>query len=425
LKTAGPDSVTTLSTTFTIGPGGQHISFSAFFDAGDYAPFDDYGDVVLYKGSTPLVTLFAANILGGAGLDSKPPVPLLVPEAGGGTNRLGVGGYGTTPWTTIQYAITQPGTYTLEARTSNTGDNALDSYLGFGNFQFVKPSIHINVGAPIVAQTDNLVSRTITFTDSVADNLGVEVDPGTGTFMPIKSPLFSSNAPGGTDSFDWSRAFAQSGTYQVVFRVHDILGSVDTYQDAVLMVNVFPPPEFASLDHTDTQLVMNAGQVATAGVGGAALDGSAMHMDASLQSTAGASVFAGSYKTDPTNSQAAGAGHDLIKVGTDNSSSASAAAFFDLRTAGVDANSTLTTTFIVELDPTLDIAGIRVLYQGGGAWLPVLTDPKYPITKTITGIDPPPRGIPPPAFLICTALSLPSHCPRRRRRRPPRRSPPP
>src|SRR5262249_38210537 len=68
LKAAGPQSVTTLSQTFTVGAGGQYISFSAFFDAEDYAPFNDYGDIVLYQGATPLVTLFAVNILGGTGL---------------------------------------------------------------------------------------------------------------------------------------------------------------------------------------------------------------------------------------------------------------------------------------------------------------------------------------------------------------------
>ena len=42
-----------LAKTFTVGPGGQFIGFSAFFDAGDYAPFNDYGDVVLYRSTSP------------------------------------------------------------------------------------------------------------------------------------------------------------------------------------------------------------------------------------------------------------------------------------------------------------------------------------------------------------------------------------
>ena len=116
LKTAGPDSVTTLSQTFTVAKAGERLSFSAFFDGGDHAPFNDYGDVVLYDGGVPSSSpLFAESILGGDGLDSNPPVPLLAPEVGGGMSRQAVGNYGNTPWTNVQYVITEPGTYTLES----------------------------------------------------------------------------------------------------------------------------------------------------------------------------------------------------------------------------------------------------------------------------------------------------------------------
>src|SRR5205085_6130894 len=137
-----------------------------------------------------------------------------------------------------------------------------------------------------------------TFTDSVVDSFRVEVDPGTGSFVPVKSPLFSSAVPGGSNSFEWTKTFTDSGTYQVIFRVHDHFNNiVDTYQDATLVVNVFPPQQFVRLDDTDTQIISNSGQAVIAGVGGEALDGSAVHLDATLGSTAGASVFAASYTT--------------------------------------------------------------------------------------------------------------------------------
>ncbi len=140
LTTSGHGSDSTLSKSFAIGQGGQLISFAAFFDAGDYAPFNDYGDVVLYKDSTPLVTLFAEDIHGGDGFDADPPVPLLAPLPGGSTDRNGVGSYGSTPWTTVEYAITSPGNYSLVARAANTGDNALNSHMGLDDVQFLGPA---------------------------------------------------------------------------------------------------------------------------------------------------------------------------------------------------------------------------------------------------------------------------------------------
>src|SRR5262249_40136232 len=93
LKTAGPHSVTLLSQAFTVSAP-EHLSFAAFFDAEDHAPFNDYGDVVLYRNDQPFVTLFAANIFGGDGSDSKPPAPLVAPRADGSESRDAVGSYG-------------------------------------------------------------------------------------------------------------------------------------------------------------------------------------------------------------------------------------------------------------------------------------------------------------------------------------------
>jgi hypothetical protein len=387
LKTAGPDSVTTLSQTFTLVNGGERLSFSAFFDAGDHAPFNDYGDVVLYKGSVPLVTLFAESILGGDGSDTLPPTPLLAPEVSGSRSRNAVGDYGNTPWTNLQYVITNPGTYTLEARTSNADDNALDSYLGLSNAQFVEPAI--DVGNAVVAPTGVPIGRTITFTDPVPETFKVEIDPGTGTFAPLAGPLYTSAAVGGINYFQFNNAFSVPGTYDVIFRIHDIdSNGVDTHTDATLLVNVFTPQQFASLDQTGTQMIADANQAAGVAVGGTSTDGTSMHMDAILGGDPGASVFAGSYKNDPTVSSTTNGGTELIKVGSDNSASALPTAFFDLRAAGVDADSTLTTTLTVEIDPAQDINAIKLYYSNGGSWLPVEPDPNFPITKTVTGIDP-------------------------------------
>ena len=152
LTSASNGSDTTLSKAFTIGQGGQIISFAAFFAAGDYAPFNDYGDVVLYKDSTPLVTLFAESIGGGNGLDQTPPVPLLAPFPNGCAVRNAVGSYGSTPWTTVEYSITAPGNYTLVARAANTRDSALSSHLGLDDLQFLGPAeITANAGSRIYA----------------------------------------------------------------------------------------------------------------------------------------------------------------------------------------------------------------------------------------------------------------------------------
>ena len=54
----------------------------------------------------------------------------------------------------------------------------------------------------------------------------------------------------------------------------------------------------------------------------------------------------------------------------------------------MDVDSTLTTTLTVEINPAQDINAIKLYYSNGGSWLPVEPDPNFPITKTVTGIDP-------------------------------------
>jgi hypothetical protein len=207
--------------------------------------------------------------------------------------------------------------------------------------------------------------------------------------VPYSGPVFTSSAPGGINSFDFNGAFAKPGTYNVVFRVHDVdSAGIDSYQDATLVVNVFSPQEFAKLDDTDTESVTNPNLPVDANVGGTSQDGSAAHVDASLGSTPGASVFAGSYTTDPTQSLIASNGDDLIMVGNANSLEALPTAFFDLRASGVEAGSTLTITFTVEIDPSQDVSGIKLYYNDGTNWLPVQTDLAHPIMRAVAGTDP-------------------------------------
>jgi hypothetical protein len=387
LKTAGPYSVTTLSHPFTVGAGVQQLTLSAFFAAGDYKPFNDYGDIVLYKNATPLVTLFAANIMGGDGMTSHPPAPLLAPLADGTTTRTAVGNFGSTPWTTVQYTITSPGTYLLQARTSNTDDNAFDSYLGMGDVHFVGPPT-INVGEPITAPAGSPLALLVTFSDAATGTFKVEVDPGTGTFVPFTDPVYTSGVSNGLNFFEYQKTFDTPGTYNVVFRVHQIdAHGLDLYQDATLVINIFSPDQFANLDGTDTAIVGDTSTTARAGVGGTSLDGSAAHVEATLGSTAGASVFVGSYKSNPT-VPAADTSRGVIEVAGAQATPELPTAFFDLRASGVDANSTLATTFTVEVGPGQDVNTSNVYFNDGSRWLPVTADVTRPLIRRLAGLDP-------------------------------------
>jgi len=104
MKTDGPGSYTTAARTF-VAKAGETISGWAFFDARDYVPYNDNGQVTISSGGTVLATLFSASV-------------------------ATVGSYGETPWTYWEYTFLSDGTYTLEAKVANAFDSTLDSYLG-------------------------------------------------------------------------------------------------------------------------------------------------------------------------------------------------------------------------------------------------------------------------------------------------------
>jgi hypothetical protein len=104
MKTDGPGSYTTASRTF-VAKAGETISGWAFFDALDYLPYNDNGQVTINSGGSVLATLFSASV-------------------------STVGAYGETPWTYWEYTFPSDGTYTLAAKVANAVDSEFDSYLG-------------------------------------------------------------------------------------------------------------------------------------------------------------------------------------------------------------------------------------------------------------------------------------------------------
>jgi hypothetical protein len=98
------DTLQTISQTFDAAAG-QELRGSAFFDANDYLPFDDFA-IVTINGPGGTTTLFNSSI-------------------------SDVGNYGETPWTEFTYMIPTTGTYTITAGVANRFDSGLPSFLGF------------------------------------------------------------------------------------------------------------------------------------------------------------------------------------------------------------------------------------------------------------------------------------------------------
>jgi hypothetical protein len=103
----GQDLYSTLSQTFTASAG-DAIHGWAFFDAGDYLPFNDDGYVRIKEGNH---VLFSADV-------------------------AAVGEYSETPWTAWAFTLPTAGSYTLEAGVRNRGDNGYDSFLGLDDIRF-------------------------------------------------------------------------------------------------------------------------------------------------------------------------------------------------------------------------------------------------------------------------------------------------
>ncbi len=121
LKTDGPGSYTTVSQAIT-AQAGDTISGAAFFQAGDYLPYDDnaYVRILSEDGSEVVAELFFNSV-------------------------LCVGDFGSTPWTGWEYTFVTSGNYILEARVSNYLDSVLDSYMGLDS------GFAPSNGAPVVS----------------------------------------------------------------------------------------------------------------------------------------------------------------------------------------------------------------------------------------------------------------------------------
>ncbi len=291
----------------------------------------------------------------------------------------------------LHHTYKQHGVFAVNVTVTDSG--GVSSTLPFD--LFVNPvAASINVGKPITAQAGDVVDRTITFTAPVVETWYVALDRlGNGTFVPFPGAIMTSSTPGGLNTFEFTTTYTQPGTYNVHFRVGN---GFDAAQDVFLPINVFSPNEYAALDETYTETVMDTGSAThTQLVGGSALDGSVTHVNAILDAgtSVGSSIFAASYSGNPE-ANSRHTGQDIIKVS--GSSPAAPTAFFDLRTSFVGAveDPTLTSTFTVEMDPKQDIDAIKVLYSNGNnpdgspIWREFVPDPARPITKTVTGIDP-------------------------------------
>jgi hypothetical protein len=104
LKTDGAGSETLISQSF-YATAGETISGWAFFDTGDYLPFNDYAEVRILSDGALLGTVFYADV-------------------------AMVGDFGQTPWTYWEYVAPSDGIYTVQAAIANSLDSIYDSYMG-------------------------------------------------------------------------------------------------------------------------------------------------------------------------------------------------------------------------------------------------------------------------------------------------------
>ena len=112
LKTDGPGSYTQLSRTLTV-TAGENLEFDWFFDAGDYAPYNDHVRYQIMDDNwTVIYAVTLASVMDGG---------------------IVVGDYGETGWHREMYTFSSNGTYTFAFGITNDGDSAVDSYAGIDN----------------------------------------------------------------------------------------------------------------------------------------------------------------------------------------------------------------------------------------------------------------------------------------------------
>lgn len=121
IKTDGPGSTTTLSQSFSAGPG-EILTFDVFFDGDDYMPFNDSGYATLTPAGGAPISLYYKDI-------------------------SIVGDYGNDGWTSVSHAFTTWAVYTLEFGVVNALDSVLDSYVGVDNVYVIPAPGAVLLGA--------------------------------------------------------------------------------------------------------------------------------------------------------------------------------------------------------------------------------------------------------------------------------------
>ena len=110
LKTNGPGSYTTATQSVTVAAGDK-VSGWAFFDTNDYSPFADNAQVYVREVD-----------------DSGAPGAVLATAFDESVQT--VGDRAESPWKYWEYTFSSAGTYAIQARVTNTGDSAADSFIG-------------------------------------------------------------------------------------------------------------------------------------------------------------------------------------------------------------------------------------------------------------------------------------------------------
>ncbi|GAA5508449.1 PKD domain-containing protein [Novipirellula caenicola] len=193
---------TRLSQTFSASSGEQ-IRGRAFFDTGDYLPYNDDGYLRILQNN---VVLFNANV-------------------------ATVGDRGQTPWTTWTYTVPSSGTYTLEAAVRNIQDSGVSSYLGLDTIN--SPPIAIANGPYSVSEGGSVVLSSAGSNDPDGSINLYQWDLNyTGTFTvdsTSSSPSFSAASIDGNTS------------RTVALRVRDNDGAFSSIDTAVVNIANVPP----------------------------------------------------------------------------------------------------------------------------------------------------------------------------------------
>jgi hypothetical protein len=188
LKTDGSGNFTSVSQTF-FACAGDEISGWAFFQTPEFpGVFNDFAEVRILLGAALVATPYFASV-----------------------NTTG-----DTGWVNWSYTFTAPGTYTLEARVTNVGDNVEDSYMGLDAINLV----------------------TIPPTITCPPDITIEIAPGQGgVIINYPEPDVSDNCPGVTAVCSPpSGSFFPVGTTTVTCTATDDTGNTATCSFTITVV---------------------------------------------------------------------------------------------------------------------------------------------------------------------------------------------